>query len=114
MGGKRWRERHLDVVGLRFPGMAAGLSEGGLPPQAATAEALVEFATIYGLFDTLMSMVAGPKKTFPIAKACDGGGRGQFSHQESASGKPTLRSRGPRQRFWGSFRSERYEESGAR
>lgn len=75
-------------LSFNFTGLAAELQQSGLPPEAATAQALVEFQNNLRLFDSLTNMFR-TQEEFPDNQGVVlVGAAGNHSHRESTSGEP--------------------------
>lgn len=78
-------------LSFNFTALAAQLHEiGGLPVEAATAEALVDFQNNLRLFDSLMGLLSA-RESFPGAQGVViVGAAGNHSRREATSGQPAF------------------------
>ena len=77
-------------LAFNFTGLSAELQKSGLPTEAATAQALVEFQNNLRLFDRLLEMYRA-KEDFPDdLGVVIVGAAGNHSRRESTSGEPTF------------------------
>lgn len=77
-------------LGFDFTGFAAQLQQSGLPPQAATAQALLGFQSNLRLFDALMNTFRAQEEgsTDTTAGAVIVGAAGNHSQRKPAAGQP--------------------------
>jgi subtilisin family serine protease len=78
-------------LGFDFTGFAAQLQQSGLPPQAATAQALLGFQSNLRLFDALMNTFRAQEEGFPDTTkgAVIVGAAGNHSQRKPAAGQPS-------------------------
>jgi subtilisin family serine protease len=77
-------------LAFNFTGLSAELQKSGLPAEAATAQALIEFQNNLRLFDRLLEMYRA-KEDFPDELGVViVGAAGNHSHRESTAGEPTF------------------------